>query len=230
MVLQEVNFSTKSCEKIGVVGRTGSGKSSLLVALFQIEELEPGSSILIDGIDISTVPLSTLRSRLGIILQESLLFSESLRFNIDPFNQYTDSQVWEALEVVNMKDAVQDMPGGLYEHLSEGGSNLSHGQKQLICIARAILKKSKVIVLDEATASVDNKTDEHIQKIIRERFEDSTIITVAHRLNTIIDYDRVLVMEAGSIVEYDEPQKLLEDKNGNFYAFWQRFQTAHQQN
>ena len=227
VVLRDISFSVRAKEKIGICGRTGSGKSSLMVALFQIEKCEPDTYIVIDGIDIRCVPLSILRARLGIIMQDSLLFSETLRFNIDPFHDYSDTEIWEVLEFVYMKEAVCHMPGGLDSQIAEGGSNLSHGQKQLICFARAILRKSKVLVLDEATASIDNETDERIQVLLRDRFKDSTILTIAHRLNTIIDSDRVLVMDAGVVSEYDSPQVLLANEQGAFRSLWDQFQEAH---
>ncbi len=227
LVLKNVNFSVNSCEKIGIAGRTGCGKSSLMVALFQIEKCDPGTCIKIDGIDILTVPLSILRSRIGIIMQESLLFSETLRFNIDPFRNYSDAQIWEVLEVVSLKSAVTNMPGMLDAQIAEGGSNLSHGQRQLICFARAILRKCKVLILDEATASIDNENDERIQALLKERFKDSTILTIAHRLNTIIDCDRILIMSDGSVEEYDAPQALLANPSGAFRSLWDQFKDAH---
>jgi len=229
LVLKNVNFSVNSCEKVGIAGRTGCGKSSLMVALFQIEKCEPGTCIKIDGIDILTVPLSVLRSRIGIIMQESLLFSETLRFNIDPFHQYTDAQIWEVLDVVSLKPAVVNMLGMLDAQIAEGGSNLSHGQRQLICFARAILRKCKVLILDEATASIDNDNDERIQALLKERFKDSTILTIAHRLNTIIDYDRVLIMSDGAVKEFDAPHVLLASPDGAFRSLWDQFKDAHKE-
>jgi ABC-type multidrug transport system fused ATPase/permease subunit len=229
LVLRNVNFATKSCEKIGIAGRTGGGKSSLMVALFQIEKCEPGTCIKIDGIDISTVPLKILRSRIGIILQESMLFNETIRFNLDPFHQYSDTQIWDVLEVVSLKAAVCNMPGMLDAQVAEGGSNLSHGQRQLICFARAILRKTKVLIMDEATASIDNENDSRIQALLKERFKDSTILTIAHRLNTIIDCDRVLIMDAGTVREYDAPQTLLEKPDGVFRLLWDQFTESHNQ-
>ena len=226
MILKNLNFTVNSSEKIGIVGRTGSGKSSLMVALFQIEDCEEGSEIIIDGIDIRCVPLEILRGRLGIILQESFMFSETLRFNIDPFHKFSDQQIWEVLDVVNMKVSVQAMNGGLDSHVAEGGSNLSHGQRQLCCFARALLCKSKILVLDEATAYVDNDTDAKIQELLREKFSTSTILVIAHRLHTIRKSDKILVMEQGNVGEYDTPDNLLEKENGIFKSLWMQYEES----
>jgi len=220
-VLKGVSFATNNAEKIGIVGRTGSGKSSLMVALFRIEPLSAGR-LLIDGVDIAKVPLSILRSRLGIIPQEAVMFSSTVRFNIDPFNKHTDEEIWEILENVDMANAIKSLPLRLEEEVAEGGDNFSAGQRQLICFARALLRDSKIIVLDEATASVDNTTDEMIQKMVREKFKNKTVLTIAHRLHTIIDSDRIMYLENGVVAELDQPKALLSIHNGGFNSLWKQ--------
>jgi ATP-binding cassette subfamily C (CFTR/MRP) protein 1 len=189
LVLKNISFNVHEKEKVGVAGRTGSGKSSLMVALFRIQELSDGK-LYIDNLDVATVPLSVLRRKLGIIPQDPVMFSASVRFNLDPFKQFSDEEIWKVLENANIKEHVLSLPKKLDEEVSEGGDNFSAGQRQLICIARAILRKPKILVLDEATASIDNETDNLIQVMIRKQFSECTVLTIAHRLNTIIDSDR----------------------------------------
>ncbi len=201
---------------MGVVGRTGAGKSSLTLALFRIIEAVEGS-IYIDDVQISKLGLYDLRSRLTIIPQDPVLFTGTLRLNLDPFEKHSDQEIWQSLELAHLKAFVSSLEAGLSHQVSEGGDNLSVGQKQLICLARALLRKSKIIVLDEATAAVDIETDQLIQTTIRKEFKDCTIITIAHRLNTILDYDRVLVMDRGQVAEFDSPQALLKKSKSLFY-------------
>ncbi|KAH6588650.1 hypothetical protein BASA50_010612 [Batrachochytrium salamandrivorans] len=215
LVLHNVSFLLNDKEKIGVVGRTGSGKSSLIQVLFRMVEPHCGS-IVIDGMKSGDLGLKDLRYGLGIIPQDPVLFSGTFRRNLDPFNQYTDSEIWDALGRANIKAKVAESVGGLDGEVQENGENLSVGQRQLVCLARAILKKPRILIMDEATANVDYETDAIIQKCLREDFFDSTIITIAHRLNTIMDYDRVLVMDAGKIVEFDSPKVLLCNESGVF--------------
>ncbi|XP_038107556.1 multidrug resistance-associated protein 1-like [Culex quinquefasciatus] len=217
LVIRGISLSVKGGEKIGIVGRTGAGKSSLTLGLFRIVEAA-GGEIVIDGLDISKMGLHQLRSRLTIIPQDPVLFSGNLRMNVDPFKDYSDDQVWKALELSHLKSFVKGLPAGLDHEIAENGENLSVGQRQLICLARAILRKTKVLILDEATAAVDLETDDLIQKTIRSEFADCTILTIAHRLNTIIDSDRVLVLDKGLVAECDNPQKLLADKSTIFYG------------
>nr|KAJ3412102.1 hypothetical protein HK105_002440 [Polyrhizophydium stewartii] len=215
LVLKSVSFSIHGREKIGVVGRTGSGKSSLMQVLFRMVEPASGA-IVVDGITTSELGLKDLRSGLGIIPQDPVLFSGTFRRNLDPFGEHTDAELWDALERANIKAKVAESNGGLDGEVQENGENLSVGQRQLVCLARAMLKKPRVLVMDEATANVDFETDAIIQKCLREDFGDSTILTIAHRLNTIADYDRVMVLSAGEIVEFDTPQALVAKEGGVF--------------
>ncbi len=216
LILRQVSLNIKAGTRVGIVGRTGAGKSSLTLALFRLIESVTGS-ICIDGICISTLGLQDLRSRLTIIPQDPVLFTGSLRMNLDPSHKYSDQQLWTALELAHLKEYANSLDAGLDHQLTEGGDNLSVGQKQLVCLARALLKKSKILVLDEATAAVDLQTDELIQRTIRKEFFDCTIVTIAHRLNTIMDYDKVIVMDKGAVVEYDSPNILLNKKDSSFY-------------
>lgn len=216
-MLKQISFEIKAGHRVGVVGRTGAGKSSLTLALFRLIEPIDGT-IIIDGVDTSQIGLYDLRSRLTIIPQDPVLFTGNLRLNLDPFGRHSDPELWTALELSHLKPFVASLEAGLNHPVSEGGDNLSVGQKQLICLARALLRKSKIIVLDEATAAVDIETDELIQTTIRNEFNDCTIVTIAHRLNTILDYDMILVMSRGQVAEYDSPKALLNDKNSIFFS------------
>ncbi|XP_058061275.1 multidrug resistance-associated protein 1-like [Anopheles bellator] len=217
LVIRGISLNVTGGEKIGIVGRTGAGKSSLTLGLFRIVEAA-GGQIVIDGLDISSMGLHQLRSRLTIIPQDPVLFSGTLRANVDPFKSYSDDQVWKALELSHLKTFVKGLAAGLDHEIAENGENLSVGQRQLICLARAILRKTKVLILDEATAAVDLETDDLIQKTIRTEFADCTILTIAHRLNTILDSDRVLVLDAGLVAECDTPQNLLANKDTIFHS------------
>ncbi|XP_072399234.1 probable multidrug resistance-associated protein lethal(2)03659 [Diabrotica undecimpunctata] len=215
-VLKNLSFVIKPSEKVGIVGRTGAGKSSLIQAVFRLTHID--GSILIDGIDTKSVALKKLRSKISIIPQEPVLFSGTLRNNLDPFDEYKDEVLWNALEQVELKSAVDDLPAGLDSKMAEGGSNFSVGQRQLVCLARAVIRNNKILVLDEATANVDPYTDGLIQTTIRKNFDQCTVLTIAHRLNTIMDSDKVLVMDAGKAVEFDHPHTLLQNKHGVFYS------------
>ncbi|XP_064319960.1 ATP-binding cassette sub-family C member 2 isoform X2 [Phalacrocorax carbo] len=216
LVLQGITCNIGSTEKVGVVGRTGAGKSSLSNCLFRVLEAA-GGTIIIDEVDIATIGLHDLRQKLTIIPQDPVLFTGTLRMNLDPFDQYTDEEVWKALELAHLKTYVQELPEGLLHLVSEGGENLSVGQRQLVCLARALLRKAKILILDEATAAVDLETDHLIQTTIRREFAACTVLTIAHRLHTIMDSNRVMVLQAGRIMEYDSPEELLK-KQGIFSA------------
>ena len=217
LVLNDLNFKVDSTEKVGIVGRTGAGKSTITLSLFRIIEPVNGR-ILIDNVDISQIGLHDLRSKLSIIPQDAVLFTGSIRFNLDPFDKYSDDKIYESLEHAHLKDYVNTLEDGIQHKIAEGGENLSIGQRQLICLARALLRKSKILVLDEATASIDFATDELVQNTIRSEFKDCTTITIAHRLKTVLDSDKMLVLDKGELKEYDEPNYLLKDSNSLFYS------------
>ncbi|ORY80748.1 P-loop containing nucleoside triphosphate hydrolase protein, partial [Leucosporidium creatinivorum] len=217
LVLRGIDFEVKGGQKVGVCGRTGAGKSSLTMVLYRVIEAESGI-VSIDGIDVSKIGLHTLRSRLSIIPQDSQCFEGTLRENLDPAGQSTDAQIWAALEQCRLKEHIESMDGKLDAHIDEGGSNLSAGQRQLMCLGRALLRKSKILVLDEATAAVDPESDKEIQAVISREFADCTIFVIAHRLNTILGCDRILVLSAGKVAEFASPSELLEDKNSIFYS------------
>ncbi|KAM9802673.1 ATP-binding cassette sub-family C member 4-like isoform 3-T4 [Syngnathus typhle] len=206
--------------QVGIVGRTGAGKSSLISALFRLAE--PEGKITIDGFRTSDIGLHTLRQKISIIPQDPVLFTGTMRKNLDPLSQHTDEDLWNALREVQMKAAVEELPNKMETLLTESGSNFSMGQRQLLCLARAILRKNRILVLDEATANVDPRTDSLIQKTIRGKFQECTVLTIAHRLNTIIDCDRILVLDASKIHEYDEPYVLLQNHRGLFYQMVQQ--------
>ncbi|KAF9457511.1 multidrug resistance-associated ABC transporter [Collybia nuda] len=218
LVLKDISMTIKPKEKIGVCGRTGAGKSSLLLALFRIIEPSEGT-IFIDSVDITKIGLHDLRSSISIVPQSPDLFEGTLRENIDPVGEHADSDIWTALSQAHLKEYVEGLPEGLDAPVREAGSSLSAGQRQLLCFARALLRKSKILVLDEATSAVDLDTDRAIQDIIRgPAFADVTIFTIAHRLNTIIESDRVLVMDSGKMAELDTPEQLLANKESIFYS------------
>ncbi|KAK9365725.1 P-loop containing nucleoside triphosphate hydrolase protein [Lipomyces kononenkoae] len=217
LVLRDINLTIKPREKVGIVGRTGAGKSSLTLALFRM--IEPvGGFISIDRVNTSKIGLRDLRQRLAIIPQDSQAVEGSVRENLDPGSRFSDDQLWHALELSHLKNHIASMDGQLLARVNEGGSNFSVGQRQLMSLARALLTSSKVLVLDEATAAVDVETDQIIQETIRKEFKDRTILTIAHRLNTIMDSDRIIALAAGRVVEFDTPQALLSNKNSMFYT------------
>lgn len=220
LVLNDINLDIKPKEKIGIVGRTGAGKSTLALALFRLIEPTEGN-VRIDGVNTSEIGLYDLRSNLAIIPQDSQAFEGTIRQNLDPLKLHTDEELWKALELAHLKEFILNFGegDGLLSKLSEGGSNLSVGQRQLLCLARALLNPSKVLVLDEATASVDVETDRIVQETIRKEFYDRTILTIAHRIDTVLDSDRIIVLEKGKIKEFDTPQNLLDDKESLFYNF-----------
>lgn len=209
LVLKGITLNIRGGEKIGVVGRTGGGKSTLIQVFFRLVEPAAGR-IVIDGIDISRLGLHDLRSRFGIIPQEPVLFEGTVRSNIDPIGQYSDDEIWKSLERCQLKDVVSSKPEKLDSLVVDSGDNWSVGQRQLLCLGRVMLKRSRLLFMDEATASVDSQTDAMIQKIIREDFTACTIISIAHRIPTVMDCDRVLVVDAGIAREFDKPSHLLE--------------------
>eukprot|EP00057_Strongylocentrotus_purpuratus_P024835 XP_011679309.1 PREDICTED: ATP-binding cassette sub-family C member 8-like [Strongylocentrotus purpuratus] len=214
-VLREVSLNVCSQEKIGICGRTGSGKSSLTLALFRMIDTFKGR-ILIDGIDIAAVPLRTLRQRLSIIPQDAILFTGTIRYNLDPIGTKTDKELWEALDVAQLREVVSNIDAGLDYEVTEGGENFSVGQRQLFCLARAFLRHSKIIVMDEATASIDQETDLILQDVVAEIFQDRTVLTIAHRVATILNSDAILTLSDGRVAEFDTPDDLLQRDDSIF--------------
>lgn len=215
--LRDINFEILPGEKIGVVGRTGAGKSTLTLALFRILESNHGE-ILIDNINVKLLGLHHLRRKLTIIPQDPVVFSGSIRFNLDPFSEFSDEQIWSCLEESGLKEFIVSLENKLEFECSEGGENLSVGQRQLICLARALLRRTKILILDEATASIDHTTDSLIQNTIRSKFAECTVLTIAHRLNTIMDSNRILVIDKGRVSEFGSPKTLLSNSNSLFYS------------
>eukprot|EP01017_Pseudomicrothorax_dubius_P008936 TRINITY_DN12975_c0_g1_i4.p1 TRINITY_DN12975_c0_g1~~TRINITY_DN12975_c0_g1_i4.p1 ORF type:complete len:317 (+),score=44.49 TRINITY_DN12975_c0_g1_i4:626-1576(+) len=217
-VIRGLTVDIRAGEKIGVVGRTGAGKSSLILCLLRVLESYKGR-IIIDGIDISKIGLHDLRRRVTVIPQDAYLFTGTLRDNMDPLEKYTNEQIENALRKVGL-GGLLDLRGGLTMPIAENGDNLSVGEKQLITIARAILKHSKIILLDEATSSIDIVTESLIQEALAACFEKATVVTIAHRINTILKSDRILVLSQGKILEYDTPSNLLSNKSSSFARMW----------
>merc|ERR1711871_1150918 len=215
LVLDGVSLKIEAGTKVGVVGRTGAGKSSLVLAVFRMMELDTGK-ITIDEVDVTTMPARTLRGALGMIPQDTFVWSGTVRENLDVTGQKTDAEIWAALEQVSLKQNVEELDGQLEHEIHEKGSNLSAGTVQLICLARVLLKQPKVIFMDEATASVDLATDTAVQETIRRAFAKSTIVTIAHRLNTVIDFDKIVVMDAGKVAEHGSAHELLQIPDGLF--------------
>jgi ABC-type multidrug transport system fused ATPase/permease subunit len=249
LVIKNISLDIEPSSKVGIVGRTGAGKSSLTLALFRIieaanstqarssdntgrvtesfdsgsgltihdDDAQDGGAIEIDGINISTVGLEDLRQHLAIIPQDPTLFAGTVRDNLDPFQELEDLNLWEALERSHLKQTIASLPGGLSFEVSQNGENFSVGQRSLICLARALLRKTKILVLDEATAAVDVETDELIQRTIRTEFQDRTVLTIAHRIKTVMDSDKILVLEKGRVQEFEKPSILLHREESLFY-------------
>ncbi|XP_010261467.1 PREDICTED: ABC transporter C family member 10-like isoform X2 [Nelumbo nucifera] len=229
LVLRGINCTFEGGDKIGIVGRTGSGKTTLISALFRLVEPE-GGKIVIDDIDISTIGLHDLRSRFGVIPQDPTLFNGTVRYNLDPLSQHTDDEIWEVLGKCQLREAVREKEGSLDSLVVGDGSNWSMGQRQLFCLGRVLLRRSRILVLDEATASIDNATDTILQKTIRTEFADCTVITVAHRIPTVMDCTMVISMSDGLLVEYDKPMKLIQ-REGSLFGqlvkeYWSHLQCA----
>ncbi|KAG0228164.1 hypothetical protein BGW41_003534 [Actinomortierella wolfii] len=230
LVLKDINLTIQPGERVGIVGRTGAGKSSITLALFRIIEAASGT-IKIDGVDISTLGLTDLRSRLTIIPQEPFLFGGTIRLNLDPFDEWQDADIWAALESASLKNYVSSLPEGLQTVIDNGGDNMSLGQRQLMSLARAMLNKhTKVLCLDEATAAIDIETDNAIQQALRKSFKGCTVLTIAHRINTIMDSDRILVLDHGRVAEYDSPKTLLDNPNSIFYSLAKTSEAVRSQN
>ncbi|XAR71674.1 Xenobiotic-transporting ATPase [Bertholletia excelsa] len=229
LVLRGISCTFEGGHKIGIVGRTGSGKTTLISALFRLVE-PAGGRILVDGIDITTIGLHDLRSRFGIIPQEPTLFNGTVRYNLDPLSQHSDHEIWEVLGKCQLREVVQEKEEGLDSLVVDDGSNWSMGQRQLFCLGRALLRQSKVLVLDEATASIDNATDMILQRTIRTEFADCTVISVAHRIPTVMDCTMVLAISDGKLVEYDEPMRLMKREDSLFgqlvKEYWSHYHSA----
>ncbi|KAF7812963.1 ABC transporter C family member 10-like [Senna tora] len=229
LVLRGITCTIEGGHKIGIVGRTGSGRSTLIGALFRLVEAA-GGKIIVDAIDISSIGLHDLRSRFGIIPQDPTLFNGTVRYNLDPLSQHSDQEIWEVLGRYQLLEAIQEKEKGLDSSVVEDGSNWSMGQRQLFCLGRALLRRSRILVLDEATASIDNATDLILQKTIKSEFENCTVITVAHRIPTVMDCDMILALSDGKLVEYDEPMKLMKEEGSLFgqlvKEYWSHFHSA----
>lgn len=213
--LDGITVSIQATEKVGVVGRTGSGKSSLLMALTRLvaPPLRSGR-VLLDGVDITELPLLPYRSSLAVIPQEPTLFEGSIRFNLDPLGAHSEERLWQVLQRVQLAHAVRSLD----DRVLEDGANLSAGQRQLLCIARALLANPRVVIMDEATSAVDAETDALIQRTVRHEFKDATVLTIAHRLNTVLDADKVMVLDRGRLVEFGAPRELLSQRSSAFKA------------
>jgi ATP-binding cassette subfamily C (CFTR/MRP) protein 1 len=229
LALNDINIEINPGEKIGIVGRTGSGKSSLTLSLFRIIEAFDGH-IMIDDINISDIPLKKLRRSISIVPQEPFLLEGTLKTNLDPLNLYTETEIDEILKNVKLYEMLEHDSGngntklnGINTEIKEYGNNLSFGCRQLLCVARAFLRKSKVIVLDEATSSVDQKTEDIISNAVDTLFNDSTVIIIAHRINTVKKYDRIVVMDEGKIVEVGKPDELIQNPSSQFYTLYYQY-------
>ncbi|KAH0816952.1 hypothetical protein GEV33_005840 [Tenebrio molitor] len=217
LTLNQVSFEVQGGEKIGIVGRTGAGKTSLITTLFRFYSFD--GTVIIDDVDVKSIPLNDLRSKISVIPQDPVLFLGTLRKNLDPFDEFSDDEIWNVFRQLELNQIFANLPNGIDTMISEGGSNFSVGQRQLLCLVRTVLRGNKIIILDEATANVDLETDELIQLTIKKMFTNCTVLTVAHRLNTVIDSDKILVMDDGCVAEFDTPYQLLQNSNGLFYAF-----------
>lgn len=214
LTLNNITFTVESGEKIGVIGRTGAGKSSLISTLLRLYDFQ--GRIFLDGVNISEIPLAILRSKISIIPQEPILFTGTIRKNLDPFCEFDDSTLWNVLAISKLKSFVEELPGGLCNEVLERGSNFSIGQRQLICLCRAILRRNKILILDEATANVDFKTDKFIQETVKKEFKNCTVLTVAHKINTVMNSDKIIVIDDGKLVEFGSPSNLLLNSESLF--------------
>ncbi|XDA80103.1 hypothetical protein R6Z07F_010097 [Ovis aries] len=224
LVLKNLTAVIESKKKVGIVGRTGAGKSSVFSAVFRLSE--PKGLLWVDYYPIQLAGLHNLRKKMSIILQEPVLFMGTMRKNLDPFNEHTDKELWNALEEVQLKETIEGLPGKMDTALAETGSNLSVGQRQLVCLARVILKKNQMLIIDKATSNVDPRTDELIKKAIHKKFAQCTVVTITHRLSTIIDNDMVMVLDSGTVKEYSPPHDLLQNSESLFYTMVQQLGEA----
>ncbi|KAL3867284.1 hypothetical protein ACJMK2_044498 [Sinanodonta woodiana] len=211
---------TSDGPQIGIVGRTGAGKSSIMTAILGMAE--PSGDLIIDNINVRKIGLHEIRKKISVIPQDPVLFSGTLRRNLDPFFEYSDDQLWKVLGQVQLSDKVSSSQGGLSMEVSEGGQNFSVGQRQLLCLARAMLRFNKILILDEATANVDQMTDELIQQTVLDHFRHCTVLSIAHRLRTVMESDRLMILEHGQLVEMDRPDVLLQNPEGYFYNLVQQ--------
>ena len=214
-VLTGVSFEVAPGEKVGICGRTGAGKSTIFLALYRLVE-PTGGTICIDGVDTRTLGLARLRNGLAMVPQDSYMFTGTLRSNLDPFERYSDSELWLALEQVGLKALISELPGGLETSVSDNGDNFSHGQRQLMCMCRALLRQAAILMLDEATASVDHEGDMAIQTAVRDAFRGKTVLSIAHRLHTIAHGDKVVVIDNGVVAEQGSPAELKDVEDGLF--------------
>ncbi|KAG5204274.1 hypothetical protein JEQ12_002250 [Ovis aries] len=219
LVLKDLTVSTESKEKVCIVGKTGAGKSSLIAALFRFSDFQ--GTISIDKNLTTSMGLYDLRKKMSVVPQEPVLFIGTMKENLDPFNDHKEEDLWNALEEVQLKETIQGLPGKMETELAESGSNLSVGQRQLLCLARALLRKNKILIMDEATSNVDPRTDELIRKIIHGTFVQCTVVTITNRLSSVVDSDRIMVLDSGKLEEYDKPHVLLHNKNSLFYKMVQ---------
>ena len=216
LVLKKVSFTIKPGERICIIGRTGAGKTSLISTLFRLYQIESGK-IVIDGVDTSVLKLKSLRSKISIIPQSPTLFSGTFRSNLDPYQKFSDAELWAALQEMNMKNYASGLPYTLYTNVQEGGSNFSAGQRQLICLTRSLLSKSKILILDEVTSEVDLDTMDMIDLIVRSKFADCTVLTIIHRLGSVMNFDKVMIVADGRIKEFGDPKELLDNEDNIFY-------------
>lgn len=227
-VLNEVTLEIPGGTTVGICGRTGSGKTTLAKCLFRLLEMTEGS-IEIDGVDISNVELKVLRNKISMIPQDPTLFTGPLRFSLDPEDKCSDERLWQALDSVGIKITVERMANGLDADIVDGGENLSAGQRQLLCLARALLEKPSILIMDEATSNIDGKTDNKIQTMLKEVFKECTILTIAHRLNSILWYDKVLVLDQGKVLEFDSPGVLSKKEGSEFKALLSEYQKGREE-
>jgi len=218
-VLHNISINIQPRSKVGVVGTTGCGKSTLLLCILRI--LEPnGGSICLNGVDTKTLGLKTLRRTVGMVAQDPVLMQCSIRDNLDPFNEFDDEMLWKGLDMVKMKDHIESLEGRLGFDVKGDGGNLSFGQRQLICMARMVIRQPKLMLLDEATSALDPATQQQVQHTVERHFPNSTLLMIAHRLETIVNFDKVVVMEKGKIAEQGSPAELRDKEGGKFAEMW----------